>query len=45
MTYIPVGGGAGEMAVGGKNSGRKAISVHGHVGHVWCNKRSKNNMQ
>ena len=35
MTYIPVGGGAGEMAMGGKN-GREAKSVGGHVGHGWC---------
>ena len=37
MTYIPVGGGAGEMAMGRKN-GREAKSVGGHVGHGWCNK-------
>ena len=35
VTYIPVGGGAGEMAMGGKN-GREAKSVGGHVGHGWC---------
>ena len=33
MTNIPVGGGAGEIAVGGKNSGWEAKS--GHVGHGW----------
>ena len=35
VTYILVGGGAGEMAVGGKN-GRDAKSVGGHVGQGWC---------
>ena len=38
MTYIPVGGGAGEVAVSGKNCGREAKSVRGHVGHAWCSK-------
>ena len=35
VTYIPVGGGAGEMAMGGKN-GWEAKSMGGHVGHGWC---------
>ena len=37
VTYIPVGGGAGEMAMGGKN-GREVKSVGGHVGHGAVNK-------
>ena len=39
VTYIPVGGGAGEMAMGGKY-GREAKSVGGHVidpiTHFYC---------
>ena len=40
VTYIPVGGGAGEMAMGGKN-GWEAKSVGGHVGHGTLAQRLK----